>query len=690
MSNIEYEKALKSGMRSYKAALQKGRHPYLPVLDEILDESDIVQEKNMGVIRVPLSRVVGTSTRSRTYSFASNFMPILGFKTEFANKWSALADAQMNEGIRDPIKVYEYLNYYYVIEGNKRVSVMKFFDALEIPAEVIRKIPRKTDDKEIKIYYEFMDFYATTGINDIWMSEEGNFQKLIDTILRAKADKAEDIKEALEKGSTQVEFGMTGILAAPASINEEDISRWTEDDSKDFRSAYFKFSEAFESKGGKKLENITTGDAFLAFLEIYDFYEALDMSLDEMKKAVSKTWEEYLTKDQNEVLDINLTPPEEGRKSLLGQMFMPSFSASKPLKVAFIYDRDPMTSDFLYTHELGRNHLKEVFGEKISTLKVTTAKTEDEAVAAIEEMIENEKCEVIFTTTSQLIDASLKCAVKYPNVKILNCSLNTTHRYIRTYYARLYEAKFLSGMIAGALTETDKLGYLADYPIYGMMANINAFALGARMVNPRATVSLKWTTLKEDGKRADLYREFYESGVDYISDQDMITPKKESRRFGMYKLSEDEPENIAMPLYNWGVLYERIIRLIMNDSWDEADSGNAGIPINYWWGLSSGVIDIIISKKLPLGVTRLVEAMKTLMSEGGFFPFYDRIVSQDGTERNAEGRLMPPEEIMTMNWLNENVEGFIPVIDSLKERAREIVELKGVANEDEDTGNSRS
>lgn len=686
MSFIEYEKAGKMGVKAYRTAVQKGKHPYLPVLDEIIQENDIVKEKNLGVIRVPLSRVVGTSTRSRTYAFANNFMPVLNGKTEFAYKWSALADAQMNEGIRDPIKVYEYLNYYYVIEGNKRVSVMKFFDAIEIPAEVIRKIPRRTDDKEIKIYYEFMDFNALTGINDIWVSEEGNFQKFIDKVLKSKAERA----ALMEQNGEDKKDSSSTILNNLTALAEDDVNKWTEYDSKNFMSVLYKFSEAYEQKGGKKLENITTGDAFLAFLDIYDFYEALDMSKDEMKRAVSNTWEEYLTKDKNEVLDINLTPPDDTKKSksILGQILTSSSSGNKPIKVAFVYDRDPMTSDFLYTHELGRNHLKEVFGDKISTLKVTTAKTEDDAVAAIDELVTKEKCEVIFTTTSRLVDASLKCAVKYPNVKILNCSLNTSHRYIRTYYARLYESKFLSGMIAGALTESNKLGYLADYPIYGMTANINAFAMGARMVNPRAVVYLKWTTLKEDDKKSELYREFYESGVDYISDQDMITPKHASRRFGMYKLSAEEPENIAMPVYNWGKMYEKIIRLIMNDSWDVADSGNAGVPVNYWWGLSAGVIDIILSNKLPDGVRRLVSAMKGLMTDGSFTPFYGKIVSQNGEIRNEEGRLMPPEEIMTMDWLVENVEGIIPSIDSLKERARQIVELKGVLKDDENSSDS--
>ena len=115
---------------------------------------------------------------------------------------------------------------------------------------------------------------------------------------------------------------------------------------------------------------------------------------------------------------------------------------------------------------------------------------------------------IIFTTTPQLISASVKVAVNHPEATIMNC----------TYYARLYEVKFLAGMIAGALSKNGKIGYVADYPIVGMTANINAFALGARMVNPYAKVYLEWTTVKGN-TRENVLREFEENGIEYISDQ---------------------------------------------------------------------------------------------------------------------------------------------------------------------------
>src|SRR5699024_10112368 len=105
------------------------------------------------------------------------------------------------------------------------------------------------------------------------------------------------------------------------------------------------------------------------------------------------------------------------------------------------------------------------------------ADTEERADQSLETLI-SEKPDLIFTTSPRLLNASLKAALSHPEIKILNCSLNTSHPTIRTYYARMYEGKFLMGVIAGCLTPDNKIGYIADYPIYGCTANINAFALG--------------------------------------------------------------------------------------------------------------------------------------------------------------------------------------------------------------------
>ena len=144
MSIEEYKKALRLGRREYQQDLSRGTYPYLQVLEEITSNVEISSEVYLGLVQVPLTQVVGTNGRGRSTAFANNFMPLMDETTEFAMKWSHLCDAHLEEGIRDPIKCYEFYNRFYVIEGNKRVSVLKYFDAVMVPAYVTRLVPRPT------------------------------------------------------------------------------------------------------------------------------------------------------------------------------------------------------------------------------------------------------------------------------------------------------------------------------------------------------------------------------------------------------------------------------------------------------------------------------------------------------------------------------------------------------------------
>ena len=680
MSLELYEKARKQGMKAYRSSVSQGRYPYLPVLDDILNKDSVSSDVSLGLVDIPLDRVVGTCTKGRTQAFASNFMPLMDDKTEFGAKWSVLCDAHLSEGIRDAIKVYEYLNYYYVVEGNKRVSVLKYFDADSIPAFVTRKVPKLTDDPEIRIYYEYMDFNRKTGVNFIFFSTEGSYKRLIDAV--SNADKSEELTEDTTDVST-VSGAADTADGSGMVIRAESSKIWDEDTILELKAAYRRFAVAYKQRGGEHLEEITTGDAFLAFVELSGFDTVCEMGIDEIENGIASMWQEFLMMNEQSEVEVSLNPPET-RKNVISQLISKKPSADNPLKVAFIYDRDPVQSDWLYAHELGRNHIKEVYGDTINTFTVTTASSEEEAIQAMEQLIEKENVEVIFTTTTNLIDASLKCAIKYPDVKILNCSLNTSHRYIRTYYARLYEAKFLSGMIAGALTKTNRIGYLADYPIYGVIANINAFAQGVRMVNPNAIVELKWSTLKDGEGRQSIYRSFYENGIDYVSDQDMITPSKASRRFGLYQVTDTEIINMTMATYNWGKMYEKIIDIIMKGSWENADAQSESKPINYWWGLSAGVVDLILSDKVPKATVRMIKAIKSMVIDEKLHVFDGEIIAQDNVKISEDSDVMDIDDIIKMDWLMSNVEGAIPAKEELRDNAQSIVELKGVKKESEE------
>ena len=631
MSELDYQEALKLGKREYKACVSLGRYPYLPVLDEIIANDGTLSEQSLGIETIPLEYVVGTSTVGRTYSFAANFMPILNNNSEFAMKWANLADAQINEGIRDPIVCYEYMNRYYVVEGNKRVSVLKYFGADSIVAKVTRKLPKLSEDEDVKLYYEYMDFHRITGINYIEFTRLGKAAQLLELIGKTDA--------------------------------------WEDEDRTLFSSVVFRFSKAYKEKGGDKL-SIKIGDALVAFLQGFTYQEMLEMTEDDFRQKMPMIWSEFVMQTEKHRVGLVLDPVKTQKSNNVLKFFL-SAGSTKTQKVAFLYPKSPEESDWIYAHELGRNYLEETFPDQIETIK--ECNVNENNIEEVLERVIKQGANIIFTVAPQMMRPSLKVAIAHPEVKILNCSLNTPHRYIRTYYGRMYEAKFLSGMMAGSLAENDKIAYIADYPIYGMIANINAFALGAACTNPRAKVYLDWSTRKG----YDLNAFLAEHDIHIVSDQDMITPNSASRQFGLYRMRDGECENLVMPLWNWGAFYEKMIQSILAGSYQSEEEADTK-ALNYWWGMSAGVIDLIAAKNVPDGLRRIGAHLKHDICVGDIVPFFGKIYDQEGTLRNREGVEMKPEDIMRMDYLVDNVIGSIPNIGEVIDEAKSVIEEKGV------------
>lgn len=604
-------------------------------MDDFLPYERTAGEKYIGIVEIPLDLVAGTKTAGRQNSFANNFMPLLGEDTEFAYKWSGLYESQLEEGIRDPIVAYEYMHRFYVMEGNKRVSVLKSLNAAKISAKVTRIIPKKTDDLENRIYYEFMDFFDCAKIYDIWFSKEGSYAKLTKSY-------------GYEPGQT-----------------------WSEESQKALRSEFLSFRKIYKAKGGDKV-NITSGDAFLAYIELFPAWQLQSGSEDEIKSNLTKMWDEFLTLGQGQSMKIVLEPHQK-EKTTAGMSILNRIlsDAPKQQKIAFIFEKSVVNSAWNYAHEMGRMHVEHVFGEKIKTSIYEHAEFTNNSEDIIEAAIEDGN-QIIFTVPAQLANASVKAALKHPEVKILNCSTNSKYQAIRTYYCRMYESKFLLGVIAGALSETNDIGYMADYPIYSTIANINAFALGAQMVNPRVRVHLRWGSVKKDSQAE------WPDQVRLIFDKDMINPKYPTRKYGLYRqLADGQIENIATSICHWGKVYELIIRSIIEKTWNEEAGKNKNQALNYWWGLSSGVLEIVYSQKLPDGTKNLVNLLTEMIRRREFSPFQFTWTRQDGTVTNEAGKRLEPEEIFRMNYLASNVQGKIPELDELKEGVKEFVRLQG-------------
>ncbi len=622
MSAEAYAKALRQGKRVSRSHLLKGESPYLPVLETILKDVEIRSYESLGTIDIPLDQVVGTYYAGRQPSFTTGFLPLMPEGSEFALKWAALCQAHITEGINDPITAYEFMHRFYVVEGHKRVSILRTFGAVSVRAKVTRILPKLGDSEQERLYADFLNFYRQTGLYALQFSHAGNYTEFLK------------------------QMGMR--------------SPWTAQEKQDFCSFHVSFAQAFQATAHPTA--MTVGDAMLVYFRIYKWADSREKTIPEIRRELSRMSAELSSYAKQEKINLVLKP-NTAKPSL--------FASQHTVRAAFIYDKTPETSSWVYGHELGRRNLEQALADHVETLSYSGCRT----AAAVEEAIEDavlQGCDLIFTTSPRLLSASVKAALKYPKTHILNCSLNTSHPSIRTYYIRMYEAAFVMGAIAGGLTTNDVIGYQASYPIYGMTANINAFALGARMVNPNATIVLQWSKAVPMPQPSELPA----PSLSYISDKERISKGggASMRKIGLYR-TDNGIHNIALAFWDWGQMYERIVRTYLH-GWKQDVSGTRAI--NYWWGMDARMVQLICSRSLPDGTGQLVDFLQTGIQNGTFDPFAAVITPQQGQPMDFRRHPLSPNEILTMDWLANNIFGHIPSFDELLPEAQALARIQGV------------
>ena len=631
---LYYKEALKLGQKEYRNAVAENIYPYLPVLDKIVPPEKGLTGIRLGVVQIPMNFVIGTKTDGRVNAFSKSFLPLLEEGTEFADKWEALYRSHLSEGIRDPIKVYEYLNRYYVEEGNKRVSVLKYCGAYGVAAEVIRILPERDGSEEVEKYFEYLDFNRYSKINFIELTKRGSYR---------------DLMRAMGKS-----YG----------------EWWSIEEQRRFSGAYYLFEQAYTALGGGKL-TITVGDAMLNYMEIYGYSALQNANSAEIRMNLKKMWEEIALEDEGEAIELKTEPADEKKQSVLS-MVLPK---AKPavMKAAFVYDVPPEKSGWVNDHESGRQYAQTVLGNKAET-SVYLCENENRQYEVLEKAISDGN-KLIFTTSPRMLQASLRAAVSYPEAVIMNCSLNISRRYVRTYYTRMYEAKFILGVLAGTLTTSGKLGYVCDYPIYGQIAGINAFALGAQMAHPGSKVYLEWSSVKGVEEAA---RSLRAKHIHLISSQDTARFREDTRSsFGLSHITKEKVELLAVPVWKWGVYYEKIIRAAL-DKTIKSEYDNTTRALNYYWGMSAGVVDIEYAPALPLPSRRYADFFRSSIISGAGKPFLTPFYTQSGEVIGARQHELTLEQILRMDFLVENVIGDIPSYEDLTPKGQKTVDMVGI------------
>ncbi len=624
----QYENALKQGKKYYDNCISRGENPYPAVLDEIVNISD-VSSKNIGLIEIPIERIVGTRTGGRKMAFAGNFMPLMDSRTEFGEKWVNLCEAHLGEGITDPILCFEYLGNFYVQEGNKRVSVLKSYGATDITGMVTRLIPPLSDDPKIQLYYEFMNFYKLSKSYLPTFSELGGYAKL------------------------QARIGL-----APDQ-------EWPDDVRKSFSTNFTRITEAYEQLNSEKLP-LTAGDVFLAYLNVHPYEELREQTTDEILSCMKEIWPDIRLLAQGQPISVSTEPEEKGKPILRFILGSPDLHA------AFIYNYDPQTSPWENAHAQGQKYLEEKMKNEIRVSSYLCDGNPDETM----ETAVKQGANVIFATTPTLLDACRRIAGKYRNIAVFDCTLSMPYAGVRSYYGRIYEGKFIAGAIAGAMAAEDRIGYIASAPTMGATAAINAYAIGACLTNPRARIELKWSCLT-----GDPIKEFQEEGIHVISNRSTGSLSSEmSWESSTFLIEPDGSfQPLVIPRWNWGVYYEKTVQTLLNSGIDALrDSKNA---VNDWWGINTGLVNVELDPKLPDGMKMLAHYLTDGIITGIVDPFVCPIRDQLGNEISDGTRVFTAEELMQMDWLCENVNGSIPAWEDLTPQSRNLIRLLGIYRE---------
>lgn len=633
-----YARALKAGQKEYKLYLSREEDPYLCALEDQIPPGGIAGDEELGLMSIPMERIAGTRNTARRDCFSPTFLPLLEENSEFAAKWAALAEAHLAEGIREPIKAVEYMNRYYVIEGHKRVSVLRYFDCPTVAGTVIRMHPVPSDTPEYQVYQEYLAFFRHTQINYIQFKRSKKYEELLKL------------------------------------LDLDDNRPWDFERRREFFADCTRFRRAYQEI--REQTDLDRDEALLRYLQIYGYNHLRSQTPSGLQKDMSAILAEFNAgldrKDPNLSMEPNDSDPQIGLLRRLVE--------AKPriMKIAFLHDKNPETSWWTEAHERGRIYAQERLGTQIETASYFDILQEgpEERIRQLAE----DGCHLIFTTTPRLLDVSLRAAAKYPNVKFLNCSLNTKHPILRTYYGRMYEAKFLTGAVAGAMSQSGQIGYICNYPVFSAPASINAFALGARMVRSSAKVYLKWSTVPG----TNIFGSFREQDVDIVSGHDLYSPDQQRWAAGVFSTQRSARGTYAISSWNWGQIYERIISGAMYGLWYlPGFVDQKGTAINYWWGLSSNAVQVTCSESVPASTRRLISLLEQSIIDKELNVFTGPIYDQMGNLRVREGETMSPLQIVQMDWLVDNVVGSIPKIEELNAEARALAEVSGVMKETE-------
>lgn len=328
-------------------------------------------------------------------------------------------------------------------------------------------------------------------------------------------------------------------------------------------------------------------------------------------------------------------------------------------KVAFVYIGPPGDLGWTYEHDRGRKMLEEQLGDQVETKYIENVPEGPDAARVLRDYAQ-QGYDMILATSFGYMDPTLEVAQEFPEVKFEHCSGYKTADNMSTYFGRMYQPRYLSGIVAGEMTESNTIGYVAAFPIPEVVRGINAFTLGVRSVNPEATVRVVWTNTWYDPViEREAAVALLDEGADIVTQhQDTTEPQKAAQERGALSIGYDSDMRsfvgdtvLTSPIWNWGVYYVDTVQAALDGTWETHQ---------YWGGLEDGVVELAdFSPKVPQELQDLVKAEEQKIMDGEWDVFCGPVVDQDGNTVVAEGECMSDGDMLGMEFFVEGVVGSI-------------------------------
>ncbi|MDF2523112.1 MAG: med [Clostridiales bacterium] len=334
--------------------------------------------------------------------------------------------------------------------------------------------------------------------------------------------------------------------------------------------------------------------------------------------------------------------------------------ANSEFVVGFIYVGPVGDGGYTYAHDQGRKQLEdELKAQGVKTIFKESVPESPEVEKVMKDMID-QKAKVIFATSFGYMDYVDKVAKEYPDVKFLHCSGYKSGTNFSNYFGRIEEPRYLSGIVAGLKTKTNKIGYVGAYDIPEVVRGINAFTLGVQSVNKDAKVYVNWTnTWYDPAKEKDAAKALLSQGADVIAQhQDTTGPQiaaEEAKAFAIGYNTDSKSAApkayMTAPIWNWGPYYVAQVKAAMNGTWKSE---------SYWEGMKSGIVKLApLTENAPAEAKAKVEDVQKKMLDGSFQVFTGPIKDQTGKVRIEAGKTMSDKEQLSLDWFVQGVEGSI-------------------------------